>query len=831
MHNIQEALNKLFEQHRIIFWYDSEAQDLFGHFEEVQLPDVEKVRVENNQFYIKYLVTSQKPNQKFLLYFSQDRPADKDNWLLDLELANYIFYTDQEALFLQELELEYHLKELVSEHMEFFKNKERREKLKNHLGKDDTAYEIRYKMLAVTFGTENISLPAFLQAHAGTFIINDDKHDKALKRYRLDKFYWDEITTKYNYSQDTPGIYDFLLEVFNNNFSLGANTGISRESRLLLSLWKDTVSFQDTFQKLSDRIAVDLKIEEKLNNALLEEVISNDLFRLTDKKIIHDLAEMITEERITAEKLDQYIRQRRSKYWYDSYIDYYQALEHAVHMIVLIRKYGKYVPESFEEGISRYAEELYRIDFHYRKFIWHYRQTKQSDALGLLDEKVEKVYSNDWLLNYNNRWQQVVDKLPGTASAGDRWQRHFFTTHVKPVIEKGQRLFVIISDAFRYECGVEYFRKVQREQRFEATLDLLMGMIPTYTQLGMASLLPNKELAVREKSDQVLVNGQNSSGIQGRTNILQQNAGVRATAILAEEFMKMHASTEGRDFVKQHDLIYIYHNRIDKTGDDKISEDKVFEAAQQEIDFLIDVVRKIASMNGYNMVITADHGFIYQHNVLEESDFAVTEFSGEIWKESRRFVIGKNLKGDASTRHFQAADLGLAGEAEFLIPKSINRLRIKGSGSRFIHGGMSPQEMVVPLIKVAYKRKDTTTMVGVDIIKTTDKITTNILAVSFLQTDMVTDKVLPRKIQAALYAEDGELLSDVFSYTFDASEGSERQREVKHRFQLSAKASSKYKNQKIRLKLEEPVESSSKWTLYKEYVYFLNISFTNDFDD
>ena len=56
-------------------------------------------------------------------------------------------------------------------------------------------------------------------------------------------------------------------------------------------------------------------------------------------------------------------------------------------------------------------------------------------------------------------------------------------------------------------------------------------------------------------------------------------------------------------------------------------------------------------------------------------------------------------------------------------------------------------------------------------------------------------------------------------------------REVKHRFQLSSKACGKYKNQMVKLVLEEPMDGSSKWKHYKEYNYTLNISFTNDFDD
>jgi uncharacterized protein (TIGR02687 family) len=328
-----------------------------------------------------------------------------------------------------------------------------------------------------------------------------------------------------------------------------------------------------------------------------------------------------------------------------------------------------------------------------------------------------------------------------------------------------------------------------------------------------------------------LIDGNSTQGVQARGKILEQNSGVRATAINAEDFVKMNSATDGREFVKQYDLIYIYHNRIDKVGDDKASEEKVFEAVEQEMEFLMDVLKKIANMNGNNMFITSDHGFLYQNNEVDESDFSIGEISGDIWKESRRYIIGKNLKGDVSTKHFTAEQLNLTGDAEVLIPKSIKRMRIKGAGSRYVHGGATLQEIVIPLLKVTKKRQDTTKQVDVDIIKSTDKITTNILAVSFLQTELVSDKVLPRQIRSALYAADGEMLSDQFTYLFDIIEGTERMREVKHRFQLSSKASGKYKNQRIRLVLEEPVEGTSKWKQYKEYTYTLNISFTNDFDE
>jgi uncharacterized protein (TIGR02687 family) len=512
-------------------------------------------------------------------------------------------------------------------------------------------------------------------------------------------------------------------------------------------------------------------------------------------------------------------------------VHFYDSITYGSNLITLIRKLSNVKYTSFNQGADDYAKSLYEIDYLYRKFIFSYRKTSQNKILAELATKVEKVYSNDWLLIYNNYWQTVIDNLNEWPTQVQTNQRQFFNTHVKPIIQKKQRLFVIISDAFRYECGVELTKRLQAENRYEASISPLVSSLPSYTQLGMASLLPHKELSFSTGTDSVLADGISTSGTQSRANILRNESGVRGTAIKAEDFMKMNSSKEGRDFVKQYDLIYIYHNRIDKTGDDKTTEEKVFEAVEDELVFLIEMVRKIANMNGNNMMITADHGFIYQHDTLAESDFCDSQHSGKIHKENRRYIIGEQLENNNATRLFKGIDLGINSDVDILIPKSINRLRVKGAGSRFIHGGASLQEVIVPLVKISKTRLDTTSQVDIDIIKTTDKITTNILAVSFIQVESVTDQVLPRTIRAVVRAEDGQELSDYFKYNFDIEEGSERQREVKHRFLLHQKASGKYKNQRVLLVLEEPVENSSKWKPFKEFYFTLNISFTNDFDD
>jgi uncharacterized protein (TIGR02687 family) len=726
--------------------------------------------------------------------------------------------------------LDFHFKELVMEHVQFFQAKDRLGNLKDILGDGDGHRDIRLKMLAVLFNVDAINLSTYLHAYGTAFIQGDDQMEKDLERFGLEPFFWDEVEREFNYQAEAPSIYDFLIEVFNHNFILGTENKIKKEAKYFISLWKNTYPYRDSFSDLSARIAKDAGIENQLNEVPLDTIIDDDLYRLTNQRIIADLVQLVSEEAISKDKVIQYIKQRENKFWYTEFAHLYASLEYAATTIALVRQHQNKKYHSFQEGVQDYAKELYEVDQAYRKFIYNYRQTNHNNILTALAEKVEKVYSNDWLLTYNNNWQAVIDNLEEWNTTALNSQRQFFKVHVQPYLEKKQRLFVIISDALRYECGAELHKILQGKKGKGASLEPMVASLPCYTQLGMASLLPHEKLSFKDGTSTVVADGISSQGTQGRQRILDAKSGVRSKAIQAKEFMKMSSGELRGDFVKNYDLIYIYHNKIDKVGDEKMTESEAFDAVEEELNFLEKLIDKVISANGQNMLLTADHGFLYQYNVVDESDFIEAKLKGEVWEKDRRFVIGTGLAKAPFAKYFSGSQLNIASDVDVLVSKSINRLRVSGAGSRYVHGGATLQEIVIPLIKISKKRQKKTEQVSIDIIKSTDKITTNILSVSFIQSDLVTDAVLPREIRAGIVAEDGELLSDQFSYNFDIEEGSERQREVKYRFQLSSKASGKYKNKRVKLVLEEPIEGTAQYRAYKEFYYTLNISFSNDFD-
>ena len=287
----------------------------------------------------------------------------------------------------------------------------------------------------------------------------------------------------------------------------------------------------------------------------------------------------------------------------------------------------------------------------------------------------------------------------------------------------------------------------------------------------------------------------------------------------------------GRTLIRDHDVIYIFHNRIDATGDKRESEERVFEAVEESLQELIRLIKKLTGANASNLLVTSDHGFIYQNRALEESDFSGNSAEGEhVLFRDRRFVLGKGLGEVPGLRRFSSKQLGLAGEVEVQIPKSINRLRLKGSGSRFVHGGASLQEVVIPLLRINKKRKSDITSVEVEILRgTSSVITSGQLAVVLYQTGPVDDKIQPRILRAGIYTEAGELISDCHDLTFDLTSENPRERELQVRFILTRQAD-EVNGQEVILRLTEKHAGTSHYKEYKSLRYMLRRSFTSDFD-
>ena len=830
MNEIEQALTRIFDRHRIVFWYDVK-RELRQEFEALTLPAVIKIALGNNQFGVKHRILRKQPGKKFLLYHEGPPPPDLDNWLLDVQLAYGQFRADQVSLWLSEIGLGLEFASVVAPHTEFFQAARRREALKEILGDDDTPRQVYIKMLSVCARSEP-RLDDVLRNLLDELANGGDEEMRLIQRSTLADFLWEQLERAYGYMSEAPGLRDFIITLFKSCYAMGVgeSSQLNSDALVFLKQWKDSVRHQEAFGALSSDCADILNIERDLQGRDYHSLLAVETFELVDKKILSDLVRDVAKRTIPGAEVERLTRRRRQSHWYVDYEHEYAAVEEAAAFMDTLDRVDLTGRAFAAAVVEQYTRVWYQLDQRYRKFIYHVRQSGQTTLFDPLAQKVENLYTNSYLLKVNNQWQTVVDNLDTWDGQSVLLQPDFFERLVQPFLARDNKVFVVISDGMRYEIGEELLRLIRQEDRYDAELEPALTLLPSYTQLGMAALLPHEQLEIASDGSTVLVDGQSSAGTENRKKILEQALPGRATALRAEDLLAMNRD-QSRALFREHDVVYVYHNRIDATGDKRDSEERVFDAAEDTLEEIVRIIKKLANANVTNMLVTADHGFIYQNQTLDESDFAGQDVVGtEIDKRHRRFVLGRGLTETSSFKHFTSAEMGLDGDSEMLIPKSINRLRIKGAGSRYVHGGASLQEIVIPVLKINKKRESDVSQVGVDILRgASSVITSGQLSVTFYQTEPATEKVQPRRLRAGIYTQDGVLISDRHELLFDLASENPRDREMPVRFILTQNAD-KANEQEVLLRLAEQVEGTAHYREYKTVRYILRRAFTSDFD-
>jgi len=430
---------------------------------------------------------------------------------------------------------------------------------------------------------------------------------------------------------------------------------------------------------------------------------------------------------------------------------------------------------------AQYRDELFRFDQLYRYF---HTAADAVEPMGWavlheLRASIESVYSGWFIPQLSLAWAKVLEGPQGLLAT---WrlpevtpQQQFFESRVLPLFDGNvKRVFVLISDAFRYEVAQELTQQINSKNRLRAALDGMLGVLPSYTALGMAALLPHKTLAYKEGANlDVLADGHSVASLDQRSDHLKAFGGM---AVKAEDLMAL-GKEKGRELVRDHRLIYIYHDRIDMIGDKQASETKTFEAAAQTVQELAQVLGfVINSLNGSTVLVTADHGFMYQESALDVSDKSTLDDkpAGTITAK-KRYLIGHDL--GTSPKAWSGNTAVTAGtlpdaSMDFWLPKGASRFHFAG-GARFVHGSAMPQEVVVPVMTVGVSEADyaKTKSVGISLLGTVNKVVTNTQRFEFIQTDAVSERVLPRTVTVSLRDSQAgdKSISDVQTITFEST--------------------------------------------------------------
>ncbi|MBK6734352.1 MAG: PglZ domain-containing protein [bacterium] len=156
-------------------------------------------------------------------------------------------------------------------------------------------------------------------------------------------------------------------------------------------------------------------------------------------------------------------------------------------------------------ALDMYCSDGYRYDRHYREFCAACAEAALPgwEPLRAMAEEVERAYDQAFLAPFGREWTRLLDAgfLQSWCLPDRAMQHNFFRDQIRPVLQESEKrkAYVIISDALRFEAAHELVESMNGKYRMRAELDWMLGVLPSYTALGMASLLPHKKLAYADK--------------------------------------------------------------------------------------------------------------------------------------------------------------------------------------------------------------------------------------------------------------------------------------------------------------------------------------------
>lgn len=269
-------------------------------------------------------------------------------------------------------------------------------------------------------------------------------------------------------------------------------------------------------------------------------------------------------------------------------------------------------------------------------------------------------------------------------------------TRIYPeLVEKaGGRVAYFFVDAMRYEMGAELTRLLEDGE--ELRLVPATVALPSITHVGMAALLPGASASfsvvehkgrLASKIDDAIM-----PGLTARQRFVKAR---RPDAIdLGIGAVLTKSNRQLKKAVGDAPMLIVRSSSIDKTGetDGGLMARQIMDAVLGNV---ARAVRKLARIGVEHFVITADHG--HQFTAGKESHMLMDRPVGETVEQHRRNWAGRGGQTSGASVRVSGAELGYDTDLDFIFPTGLAVFKA-GGDLAFHHGGISLQEMVVPVL-------------------------------------------------------------------------------------------------------------------------------------
>ncbi len=442
-----------------------------------------------------------------------------------------------------------------------------------------------------------------------------------------------------------------------------------------------------------------------------------------------------------------------------------------------------------------YTDEYYKMDAYYRCFLSSFAQyaynAELDDLFKRVADLVENLYRNWFLGELGSNWSdsaaEQLEKLgyiDGIARQND-----FYDKYVAPA---KNRVFVIVSDAFRYGVAASLAEELKRTSLCQIKIHSMQAVFPTVTKFGMAALLPHRKLTAEfngcdKERLTVLADGMPTDAGNRETVLKARNP--KSVAIKASEFKGLNRAELGPR-LNGMEVVYIYHDTIDEAG----HTGDVFSACDTAVREIVDLMKRIVNIfRAPNVFVTADHGFLYTRNPLSEDEKVdkTSDSSLDIEYGRRYAVMRKGAKPD----NLMPVKFLYNEQMDGFAPRGNTRIKMRGNDGNFVHGGISLQEMVVPVVECYFLRGDNreliknrskyeTRPVTIGLLSTSRKVSNLIFNLDFYQESLVSDNREKAEYQVYFTDEAGNRICEPLRIIADKKTEEERLRPFNVRFTL-----------------------------------------------
>jgi len=274
-------------------------------------------------------------------------------------------------------------------------------------------------------------------------------------------------------------------------------------------------------------------------------------------------------------------------------------------------------------------------------------------------------------------------------------QTETFERAVSPDMGSNRVAYLMV-DALRYELATELVDMLSAD--FEVELQAVSGTVPGITDVGMAALLPHAATgftvrAGKKDTVEVGIGDVIFRNREDRIAYLEQRAGVPTVALRLEDPKQF--KTKLKKLGDGPGLVVVTSREIDRVAEEDLTE------ARRYMDDVLRHVRLavylLAKAGIEHFVIATDHGYLFGEDLADSEKIDAP--GGHTLLLHRRVWVGQGGAASESYLRTTLKKIGVSSDLELAVPWNLAAFKCGGSEAYF-HGGLSPQEFLLPLIRL-----------------------------------------------------------------------------------------------------------------------------------